>query len=104
VLEHITQIARILNQIKNGSPPVPVEILAQAKAKEPPTDALPRFLEAYTSHTRVGTLTKEAHSGKLVDEWNKLLSDASQKPEGVEIGPSISSFMACKDDDEQVRG
>ncbi|KAI0086290.1 FACT complex subunit SPT16 [Irpex rosettiformis] len=92
--------ARILTQIKNGNPPVPVEILAQAKAKDPPTDALPRFTEAYISHSRVGTLIKETHTGKLVDEWNKVVSAAATKPELVDMGPSISSFTAPKDEDE----
>ena len=91
-------------QIKNGNPPVPIEILAQAKAKDPPTDALPRFVEAYTSHTRVGTLAKEVHTGKLVDEWNKTVSAAATKPELVDIAPSISSFMAPKDEEELVSG
>ncbi len=81
---------------------MPVEIFAQAKAKDPPTDALPKFTEAYTSHARVGSLTKEAHTGKLVDEWNKVISEAPTKPELVDMAPAISSFMAAKDEDELV--
>ncbi|KAI0340514.1 FACT complex subunit SPT16 [Trametopsis cervina] len=92
--------AKILTQIKNASPPVPIEILAQAKAKDPPTDAVPKFLEAYTAHLRVGALLKESHTGKLVDEWNKLLSDSPKKPELVDMAPAVSSFMAPKDEDE----
>ena len=48
----------------------------QAKAKEPPTDALPRFVQAYAAHDRVATLTKESHTGKLIDEWNKAIGES----------------------------
>ncbi|EKM55643.1 uncharacterized protein PHACADRAFT_173804 [Phanerochaete carnosa HHB-10118-sp] len=92
--------AKILAQIKNGNPPVTIEIYGQAKAKDPPTDAVPRFLEAYVAHSRVATLTKESHSGKLVDDWNKLLSEAEQRPELVDMAPAVSSFIAAKDEEE----
>ena len=99
---HFMTIAKILSQIRNSNPPVPIEIFAQAKAKDAPTDAMPKFLEAYTSHSRIGTLMKEAHAGKLVDEWNKLVSEAEKKPELVDMAPAISSVMAPKDEDELV--
>ncbi|KAI0928386.1 hypothetical protein AcW1_005644 [Taiwanofungus camphoratus] len=92
--------AKILSQIKDSGAPVPVEILVQAKPKEPPTDALPRFLEVYTSHKRIGTLTKESHSGKLVDEWNKTLGDSEEKPTLVDMSAAVSAFMAVKDEEE----
>ncbi|KAI0057097.1 FACT complex subunit SPT16 [Artomyces pyxidatus] len=92
--------ARILEQFQKYKTVVPVEIFIQAKAKDPPTDALPRFLEVFASHHRVGSLTKETNTGKLIDEWNKALSAAPQKPEMVDIAQSISSLMAVKDDDE----
>ena len=82
---------------------MPIEIFAQAKAKDPPTDALPNFLEAYIAHKRVGTLTKEAHTGKLVDDWNKLVDEAENKPELVDMAPALSAIMACKDEEELVR-
>lgn len=94
--------AKILSQVKNGNPPIPVEIFTQAKAKDPPTDAVPKFLEAYTSHTRVASLTKEAHTGKLVDEWNKLLEESEKKPELVDMAPAVSFFMAVKNEEELV--
>ena len=94
--------ARILAQIRGSSNPVPIEIYAQAKAKDPPTTAVPQFLEAYTAHQRVGSLIKESHSGKLVDEWNKLLSEAGTKPELVDMTPAVAAFMAAKDEDELV--
>jgi len=81
---------------------VPVELFVQAKAKDPPNDALPRFLQAFTSAERVGTLTKEPCTGKLIDEWNKALSGSNKKPEIVDIAPSVSSFMAVKDEEELV--
>ncbi|KAJ7349282.1 FACT complex subunit SPT16 N-terminal lobe domain-containing protein [Mycena albidolilacea] len=92
--------AKILSQIEGSSGSVPVEILAQAKGKEPANDALPRFFALYASKTRVGTLQKEAHRGKLIDEWKRLLDAAPQKPELVDIAPAFSSFMAVKDVDE----
>ncbi|KAJ7074321.1 FACT complex subunit SPT16 [Mycena amicta] len=92
--------AKILSQIQGSSGTVPVEILAQAKAKEPANDALPRFFSIYASKKRVGTLQKEVHRGKLIDEWKKLLADAKEKPELVDMGPASSAFMAVKDEDE----
>ena len=82
---------------------MPIEFYVQAKAKEPPTDALPRFLQAYTAHDRIATLMKESHTGKLVDEWNKLVSDAEKKPTLTDMSPSVASFLAVKDEEELVR-
>lgn len=50
----------------------------------------------------MGLLVKEAHSGKLVDEWNKALSAAERKPEVLDMAAALSSFMAVKDEDELV--
>lgn len=82
---------------------MPVEILAQAKPKDPPSDALPKFIELYTSQKRVGSLLKETHTGKLVGEWEKRLAEATDKPEVVEIFQAISTFMSQKDEEELVR-
>ncbi|CDO70740.1 hypothetical protein BN946_scf184798.g55, partial [Trametes cinnabarina] len=92
--------AKILSQLKNADSPVPIEFYVQAKAKEPPTDALPRFLETYTSLDRVATLTKEQHSGKLMDEWNQAVSNAPKKPTLVDMAPAVASLLAVKDDEE----
>ncbi|KAM5539042.1 hypothetical protein V8D89_007265 [Ganoderma adspersum] len=92
--------AKILSQLKNADSPVPIEFFVQAKAKEPSTDALPRFLQAYTTNDRVASLTKEPHSGKLVDEWTKLVSDAEKKPTVVDVAPAVASFLAVKDEEE----
>jgi len=94
--------AKFLQQIKDGNPPVPVEILVQAKAKEPPTDALPKFVEAYTSFKRVGALVKESSTGKLMTEWEQSISKADKKPELVDMAPAMSAFMAVKDEEEMV--
>lgn len=96
-------LAKFLQQIKEGNPPVPVEILVQAKAKEPPTDALPKFVEAYTSFTRIGTLVKETPSGKLMTEWEQAVSKADKKPELVDMASALSAFLAVKDEEELVR-
>ncbi|KAG6331187.1 hypothetical protein ID866_7902 [Astraeus odoratus] len=92
--------AKFLQQIKDGNPPVPIEILIQAKAKEPPTDALPKFVEAYSSHKRVATLVKESHSGKLISEWEQIVSRVEGKPEQVDMAAAVSAYMAVKDEEE----
>jgi nucleosome binding factor SPN SPT16 subunit len=74
----------------------------QAKAKEPPSDALPKFVEAYTSFKRVGSLVKEACTGKLMTEWEQGVSKADKKPELVDMAPALSAFMAVKDEEEMV--
>ncbi|TFK67901.1 FACT complex subunit SPT16 [Pluteus cervinus] len=91
--------AKILSQIQ-GDSLIPVEILAQAKAKEPPNDALPRFFNAYESHSRIGALLKDAQSGKLLAEWDKLVSASGRVPELIDISPAISTFMSVKDEEE----
>lgn len=95
-------LARILEQLQKHRTVVPVEIFTLAKSKEPPTDALPRFLSVFTSNQRIGTLSKENYAGKLIDEWNSALAASDKKPEVVDIAPSISTFMAVKDDEELV--
>ena len=95
-------LAKYLQQIKDGNPPVPIELLVQAKAKEPPTDAVPKFIEAYSSYTRVATLVKETYHGKLITEWNEGIDKLANKPEQIDMGPALSTMMAVKDEDEQV--
>ncbi|KIJ17069.1 hypothetical protein PAXINDRAFT_9925 [Paxillus involutus ATCC 200175] len=95
-----TSKAKFLQQIKDGNPPVPVEMLIQAKAKEPPTDALPKFIEAYSSHKRVATLVKESYGGKLMSEWNQGIDKLANKPEQVDMAPALSVLMAVKDEEE----
>lgn len=56
----------------------------------------------YTSNHCVGTLTKEVHSGKLVTDWEKLVSDSDTKPKVVDMSPAVSAFMAVKDTEELV--
>ncbi|KAF7311639.1 FACT complex subunit SPT16 [Mycena kentingensis (nom. inval.)] len=92
--------AKILAQIQGAAGSIPVELIAQAKAKEAPNDAVPRFFALYASKKRVGTLTKETHRGKLIDEWKKLSDEAAEKPELVDMAPALSAFMAVKDAEE----
>ena len=82
---------------------MPIEILAQAPPKEPSNDALPQFLQAYSSYSRVATLVKETQAGKLIKEWEVALASANSKPKLVDMAPSISSTLAIKDDEELVR-
>jgi nucleosome binding factor SPN SPT16 subunit len=94
--------AKYLSSIEGENGHVPVEILAQAKGKEAPNDTLPKFVARYTSNQCVGTLTKESHSGKLVTDWEKLVSDSGTKPKVVDMSPAVSAFMAVKDAEELV--
>jgi nucleosome binding factor SPN SPT16 subunit len=81
---------------------VPIQIVAQAKPKDPPTDALPTFTNAYSQLKRVGILSKEQVSGKLIDEWNKTLATIETKPETADVSAAISSLLAVKDEEELV--
>ncbi|EIW85375.1 FACT complex subunit SPT16 [Coniophora puteana RWD-64-598 SS2] len=92
--------AKHLQQVKDAHPNVGVEILSMAKGKEPPSDALPKFVEAYSACKRVACLTKETYSGKVYAEWEKALGGLDTKPEIVDLAPAMSTFMAVKDDDE----
>ena len=95
-------LAKVLEQLQTSSPVVPIEIYAQAKGKEPPTDAFPKMVKLYTSLGRVGTVIKESPSGKMIDEWNRNIKDAEKKPELEDISSSISGLMATKDEEELV--
>ena len=95
--------ARILEQLQKHRTLVPVEIFTLAKSKDPPSDALPRFLSIFTSNQRIGSLSKETYAGKLIDEWNNALAASDKKPEVVDIASAISTFMSVKDDEELVR-
>jgi nucleosome binding factor SPN SPT16 subunit len=64
---------------------------------------MPKFLQVYSSYNRVATLVKEAQTGKLIKEWEAALASANNKPELIDMGPSISSMLAVKDDEELVR-
>ena len=97
-----TLSAKLLEQLQTSSPVVPIEIYAQAKGKEPPTDAFPKMMKLYTSLGRVGTVTKESPSGKMIDEWNKNVKDAEKKPELDDMSSTVSALMAPKDEEELV--
>ncbi|TRM59387.1 FACT complex subunit-domain-containing protein [Schizophyllum amplum] len=91
--------AKILSQLEKNAP-VPIEILAQPKPKDPPNDSLSKFVERFASKERVGTLLKEQPSGKLIAEWNKALEGAASKPELVDISHTISAVLSTKDAEE----
>ncbi|KAF8919602.1 FACT complex subunit SPT16 [Mucidula mucida] len=92
--------AKYLSQVQDPNGAVPVKIFAQAKGKEAANDALPKFAERYLSHKRVGTMTKETHTGKTINEWTDAVNAANSKPELVDMSPAVSSFLAVKDDEE----
>jgi len=93
-------LAKILSQAATPKSPVPVNILVLAKGKEPSTDALSKFLDVYTSLSRVGALVKEKHTGKMISEWNAAVEGAATKPTVVDIASAISGFVAVKDEEE----
>jgi len=93
-------LAKILSQAATPKSPVPVNILVLAKGKEPATDALSKFLDVYTSLSRVGTLVKEKHTGKMISEWNAAVEGSATKPTVVDIASAISGFVAVKDEEE----
>ena len=95
--------AKYLSQIQDLNAAVPIKLYIQAKAKEPANDALPKFAELYLSHKRVGTMTKEKHTGKIMKEWTDALNAGGNQPEQVDMSPAVSSFLAVKDKDELVR-
>lgn len=74
----------------------------QAKGKESANDALPQFFEQYCKSKRVGTFLKEQHSGKLITDWEKLISEVPEKPELIDMSLAISAAMAVKDEEELV--
>lgn len=95
--------AKILSQIEGAPGVVPIELIVQAKSKEAPNDALPKFFEMYASKKRVGALVKETYTGKLIAEWQKLIADSTVKPDLSDMSTAVSAFMAVKDEDELVR-
>ena len=94
--------AKVLTQIEQSNPHIPVQIFSQAKPKDPPSDAFPSFVALYRNYQKVGMITKENHSGKVVDEWNKLVKDQDTKIEVVDMSHAVSAFMAVKDEEELV--
>ncbi|KAG8964979.1 FACT complex subunit spt16 [Tulasnella sp. 419] len=92
--------AKILNQLLAGNPPIPVEILIQAKPKDPPTDSIPKLIQIMSTGKRLGTLLKEQHTGRLVDEWKSTLNASEHKFDQVDVSASLSAMMAIKDAEE----
>ncbi|KAJ3817642.1 FACT complex subunit SPT16 N-terminal lobe domain-containing protein, partial [Lentinula raphanica] len=93
--------AKILPQIEGPGGEIQVELFARAKAKDACNDALPRFSEIYASKKTAGILSKETHVGKLVLEWNKLVSEALNKPGLADMSVAVSAVMAQKDQENQ---
>jgi nucleosome binding factor SPN SPT16 subunit len=73
-----------------------------AKPKEEPNDSLARFATLFTSKKRIGSLLKESHTGKVVDEWQKAIKAADEKPEEMDMTAAVAGFMAVKEADELV--
>ena len=96
--------AKILVQLQSDKmpPPIPIEILLQAKTKEPPSNALPELVMAYTGLKRIGVLTKDSPSGKMIDDWNKLLSESESKPTTFDVSPVLAALLVVRDEEEPV--
>lgn len=56
----------------------------------------------YTSLKRIGVLTKEVPSGKLIDEWTTAISASDSKPATSDLAPALAALLAVKDDEELV--
>lgn len=98
----VPNTAKILAQIEQAEGLVPIKTFVQAKGKDTANDTLPQFFEQYCKSKRVGTFLKEQHTGRLIADWEKLCSEASEKPELVDMSPAISAAMAVKDEEELV--
>jgi len=48
-------------------------------------------------------LTKEQHTGRLVEEWKAETTKSDHKLDTVDISSSLSAIMAVKDVEELVR-
>lgn len=114
-------LGKILKQLIGPNSPLPIEILLQAKPKDAPTNAIPSLIEVLSTvvsrnpnairqladycgvQKRVGSLTKEQHTGRLVDDWKAALDASSHKFDTVDVSISLSACMAVKDNDEMVR-
>ncbi|KAG9016211.1 FACT complex subunit spt16 [Tulasnella sp. JGI-2019a] len=92
--------AKFLNQLDTPNSPLPIEILLQAKPKDPPTDSIAKLVTRLLSGKRIGTLTKEQHTGRLVDEWKTAIEASEHKFDNVDISASLSACMAVKDAEE----
>ncbi|KAL0947324.1 hypothetical protein HGRIS_013443 [Hohenbuehelia grisea] len=92
--------AKILAQIKDQGGPIAIETYVVPRPKDPPSDAFSKFVEEYTSLKRVGSLVKEQYSGKVLAEFEKRASEASSKPELVDMALAVSTFFAHKDEEE----
>ncbi|KIO31093.1 hypothetical protein M407DRAFT_19971 [Tulasnella calospora MUT 4182] len=91
---------KILKQLIGPNSTMPIEILLQGKPKDPPTNAIPNVLEVMSAGKRIGTLTKEQHTGRLVDEWKNALDASNHKFDNVDISAALSACMAVKDSEE----
>ncbi|KAG8920577.1 FACT complex subunit spt16 [Tulasnella sp. 417] len=91
---------KILKQLIGPNSTMPIEILLQGKPKDPPTNAIPNLLEVMSAGKRIGTLTKEQHTGRLVDEWKTAVDASNHKFDNVDVSAALSACMAVKDAEE----
>ena len=98
-----SNLAKILSQLKDTTQPLSIEILPMAKANQPQTDSLPKFLAQYISQSHIGSLTKEDLKGKMVNDWNNALGGEDTKPQVTDIAPAVAAILAVKDEEELAR-
>lgn len=66
------------------------------------TASLGSLAEHYGAHKRVAHLAKDAHTGKIIDDWKAAVDSLTSKPELVDMAPALSAVMCPKDDEELV--
>ncbi|PVG03034.1 FACT complex subunit SPT16 [Serendipita vermifera] len=95
--------AKILEPVKGSSPKILVDILALPKAKDASAssqEVMKKFIALFTNVQRVGTLSKEEHTGKTVAEYKATLSNAGHSFESIDISVALGAVMATKDEEE----
>ncbi|CCA69595.1 probable SPT16-general chromatin factor (Subunit of the heterodimeric FACT complex) [Serendipita indica DSM 11827] len=96
--------AKILEPIRTSQPNIPVEILVLPKAKDAAAanaqDVMKAFVGLLSSAQRVGTLSKEEHSGKVINDYKAALSASGHTFETVDIAVALGAAMVIKDEEE----
>ncbi|KAL7419533.1 FACT complex subunit spt16 [Cryptotrichosporon argae] len=89
--------AKILRQLE-GVDGVEIEIFVRAAKDESTANVVPNLIAAL-GNVKLGVLPKDAATGKLADEWNTAVAQASGI-ETVDVTASISAVLAEKDGEE----
>ncbi|KAF8550745.1 hypothetical protein OG21DRAFT_1524929 [Imleria badia] len=80
--------ANVLQQLIDGNPP--------PRRSNRRQTLFPKFIEAYSTYTRVATLVKEIYHENLITEWNQGIDSLklANKPEQVDMAPALSTVIS----------